>query len=781
MKNVKANSQENTAEQALSKLSLEQKIALCSGLNEWDTKAMKTKEGEVDVPSVKVADGPHGLRKTVGQGDNLGLSKSEPATCFPAESLLACSFDRDLARRMGQAIAKEALCAGVCTVLGPGVNIKRNPLCGRNFEYLSEDPYLAGRMAASYIDGVQGEGIGTSIKHFACNSQEHFRMLSDSRLDERTLREIYLSAFEYAIKQSRPATVMCAYNKVNGTYCSDNAFLLDTVLRKEWGYEGMVVSDWGAINNRVEAFKAGCDLVMPGGSAYGEDDVKSAVEAGELDEALVDRSASRVAAFALGRSKALLDNEGHRAKTPEQIAMMHEQSHAAAQEIAEGSAVLMKNNNGLLPFDDFENESVCVIGAMAQNFRYQGSGSSKINAVKVDGVLEALGNLPYEPGYNMDGKANDGLFDSAVELAGKSGNVIVFAGLPEKFEAEGIDRRTMSLPAEQNRLIERIAEVNPNVVVVLVCGCAVELPWADKVGSILWMGLSGQAGASALVRILKGEVNPSGKLAESWPIAYGDCPSSQFYLKDGRDAVYREGLYIGYRHYDKNRIPVRFPFGHGLGYTTFEYSDLVIEALGGCAYEVSVRVTNTGDRAGSEAVLLFIHAPQDGIDRPARELKGFDKVHLKAGESTVVKFATDERSFAVWKDGWKVYGGEYAFEIGSLVKSVAVEGLEYDGSAQTKAVAEVAEKPSNPYTVNSTISEVAQDVSLLKLAYRWFENKQARTNGRGSADYLAAMSALNECPLRAVQNFVGFKHHFAQAIADFGNGHYLKGLKHMFR
>lgn len=808
MKNAEKNYQK-AIEKQFARMTLEQKIALCSGQNEWDTKKIKDKKGKVLVPSVKVADGPHGLRKTVGQGDNLGLAASEPSTCFPAESLAACSFDKRLIRKMGAAIADEAREAGVCTVLGPGVNIKRNPLCGRNFEYYSEDPYLSGRLAASFISGMQERGIGCSLKHFACNSQEYYRMTSDSRVDERTLREIYLSAFEYAVKEAKPATVMCAYNKLNGTSCSDNEFLLDTVLRKEWGYQGLVVSDWGALNNRENAFKAGCDLIMPGGSGYGEKDVLEAVKAGKLSEEYVDRSARRVAAYAIRQHVLLRDKKGRFTRTGLRKEDIQEASHALAQRIAEESAVLLKNEDQILPLTIPETSdkkqgkkdkkvSLCLIGSMADHFRYQGSGSSKINPVKVEDVHRLLNktfgigsSLSFATGYDPSGETTDSLLRAAVQLAAESEKVLIFAGLPDQYEAEGMDRRSMELPRGQNRLIEAVAGVNPNVIVVLISGCAVEIPWADKVKGILWMGLSGEAGGAALVRILSGEVNPSGRLAESWPVSYADCSSSNWYLQEGRDAQYREGLYVGYRHYEKAGIPVRFPFGHGLSYTTFRYTGLQTERTEDGNICIRVSVTNTGRRKGSETALFFVGMPQDGIHRPKRELKGFEKVVLEPGERRELLFETDDRTFAVWNDGWKTYEGSYVLEIGNCRKEVRIEGKSWSGQeSQSEAFRESLQKQEEypgkkrqgeKYTVESTIAEVTQDLLPLRLVYQWFEKTQAKTYGRGSVEYLAALSSAEELPLRALQNLVGVKGHFAQAVADFGNKKYLTGIRHLIK
>jgi beta-glucosidase len=614
----------------LGRMKLKEKIALCSGKDNWHTKAFL----KYGIPGMMMSDGPHGLRKQSGTGDNLGIGESDRATCFPTASSTACSFDKELLGALGAAIAEEAGANGVSMFLGPGVNIKRNPLCGRNFEYFSEDPHLAGKLAAAYIAAAQKKGIGTSLKHFACNSQEYFRMSSDSILDERTLREVYLRPFEIAVKEGRPASVMAAYNLVNGVYCCENKRLLTGVLREEWGYGGLVVTDWNAVGDRSRGFQAGCDLVMPGGSAWGEKDARRDVGRGALMESDVDMSAERVLRLVFNGQKALQNS----------FSYDPEDHHTLACRIAEESAVLLKNEGGILPLDGMSD--IAVFGLMAEDIRYQGYGSSRINPTQVDQVRALWPDVPYAKGYEADGSTTPELLSEAAALAGRCKKAVVFAGLPGTYETEGIDREGMAMPEGHIRLIEEVVKANPDTIVVLCCGGAVETPWADSVKAILYMGLSGQAGARAAVNLLTGKAAPCGKLAETWPLAYGDCPSASYYSHGHRDAEYREGVYVGYRYYQKANRPVRFHFGSGLSYTTFKYSDLRVENK-----TVSAAVTNTGSRAGGEIAMLFIRAPRDGIHRPVRELKGFVKVFLAPGESGTVEFTLDDRTFAVWDGG----------------------------------------------------------------------------------------------------------------------------------
>ena len=757
-------------------LRLKDKVAFCSGRDSWNTKPFP----DSDIPSVMMTDGPTGLRKQIGTNDALGFAQSETATCFPAESLIACSFDKTLISEMGAAIAEEAGAAGVSMVLAPGVNIKRNPLCGRNFEYFSEDPYLAGKMGASFITAVQKKGIGASLKHFACNSQEYYRLVSDSIIDDRTLRELYLTNFEYAVKEGRPTSVMCAYNKINGTYCSDNKYLLTDILRDDWGYDGFVVTDWGALNDRSKAFEAGCDLAMPGGSAWGEKDVLDNIDKGRLDEKYVNLSAERILSF-VKNGRAALESATFKAD--------FEKHHELARRIAEGSAVLLKNDENILPCKETD---IAVIGAMAQKPRFQGSGSSRVNPSKVDSVLSFLPDAPYAPGYDEDGSTTDEMLRLASDTARSAKVAVIVAGLPDVYEAEGLDRSDMKMPEGHNRLITEVAKANPNTVVALCCGCAVETPWADDVKAILYMGLSGQAGAGALVKILTGVINPSGRLAETWPIVYENCASASFYSAGMRDAEYREGLYVGYRYYDKGRKKVRFPFGLGMSYTSFSYENLKIDQ--NC---VSITVTNTGARFGAESILMFIEAPQDSIYRPIRELKGFEKVFLGAGESKEVFFELDERSFAVWDGGWKVYSGEYEVQIGSCSAKVKQSGSKADlgdegwymslnGIASREDWIRLLgytpeQTPIRPFTVNSAVIDVAENTLLVRIILWFFEKATAKIYGRGSVNYQIVLRGAEEAPLRRIQDIAKTKGRLAQALADFGNKKFFRGIGHLFR
>ena len=588
-------------EKILQQMTLEDRIALCSGENFWETK----KYEKYGIPSLFMCDGPHGLRKQENVADMLGVNESRKATCFPAEVTTAGSWDPELLTAIGSAIGQEAREQGVGLVLGPGVNLKRNPLCGRNFEYFSEDPYLAGKLAAGFIRGAEAQGIGTSLKHFAANSQELSRFTSDSVLDERTLRELYLTAFEIAVKEGKPSTVMCAYPKLNGVHCSDNKALLTDILRTEWGFSGLVVTDWGAMNDRIEGFRAGCDLNMPGGSDYMEKEVLQAVKNGTLPESCVDDSARRVLKLVFRAAETL----------KEKTDCDYEAHHALAKRAAVEGAVLLKNEGGILPLK--KDAKIAVIGAMAKNLRYQGSGSSHINPTKLSQPLDFLPGTLYAPGCDDRGDTTEDLLSQTAKTAQEAEIAVIFAGLPDRYESEGFDRADMKMPEGQLRMIDAVTAANPNTVVVLLCGSAVECPWADRVKGILYMGLPGQAGGEAVADLLCGRANPSGKLAESWPLSYADVPSSEIYGKTD-DALYEEGLYVGYRYYEKSGVAVRWPFGYGLSYTTFAYSDLTVDGNA-----VSVAVKNTGSFAGAEVVQLYIRAPQDGLHRPLRELKGF--------------------------------------------------------------------------------------------------------------------------------------------------------------
>ena len=640
----------------VAKMTLEEKCKFVSGANFWNTEPVE----RLGVPSVMMTDGPYGMRKQAEDPDHLSLHASEPATCFPPGCVLACSWDPELAEKMGSALADEALAANVSILLGPAVNIKRSPLCGRNFEYLSEDPYLSGKMAAGHIKGLQKKSVGASIKHYVANNQEYRRMTSDSQVDERSLREIYLAGFELAIKESQPWTVMCSYNKINGTYASDNKYLLSDILRDEWGFEGYVMSDWGAVNDRVQGVIAGLDLEMPGDSPENSAKLAAAVKAGELDEAALDTCVERI----LKITYKYLENK------PKKPLVNLEKNHALARKIASESMVLLKNENNILPLA--KNTSIAVIGEFAVEPRFMGGGSSHINPTRVDKALEEMKKLAphakivYEKGFVKESEdLEQALLDAAKKAAAAADAAVIFAGLPDIFESEGYDRDHLSLPANQLKLIDEVAAVQPNLILVLSNGSPVEMPFAAQAKAILEGYLGGQAGGGAAADILFGEVNPSGKLAESFPIQLEDNPSFINFPGEKDVVQYREGIFVGYRHYEKVKREVLFPFGFGLSYTSFEYSDLKLDKKSIKDNEiltVSLTVKNTGKLAGKEIVQLYVSDMNSIVIRPLKELKGFAKLELGAGEAKTVLITLDKRAFAFYdaelKD-WRVQSGEF--------------------------------------------------------------------------------------------------------------------------
>lgn len=771
-------------EKILQQMALEDKIALCSGENFWETK----KYEKYGIPSLFMCDGPHGLRKQEDVADMLGVNESRKATCFPAEVTTAGSWDPELLTAIGSAIGQEAREQGVGLVLGPGANLKRNPLCGRNFEYFSEDPYLAGKLAAGFIRGAESQGVGTSLKHFAANSQEHSRFTSNGVMDDRTLRELYLTAFESAVKEGKPATVMCAYPKLNGIHCSDNKKLLTDILRTEWGFGGMVVTDWGAMNDRIEGFRAGCDLNMPGGSDYMEKEVLQAVKDGTLPERCVDDSARRVLELVFRAAQTL----------KEKTDCDYDAHHALAKRGAAEGAVLLKNEGGILPLK--QNAKIAVIGAMARTMRYQGAGSSHINPTKLSQPLDFLPDVLYASGCDERGDTTNALLAEAEKAAQQAEIAVVFAGLPDRCESEGFDRDDMKLPEGHLRMIEAVARANPNTVVVLLCGSVVECPWADRVKAILYMGLPGQAGGEAAADLLYGRVNPSGKLAESWPMAYGDVPSSEIYGKTA-DALYQEGIYVGYRCYDKAGVPVRWPFGYGLSYTAFAYSGLTAEGD-----RVSVTVKNTGTCAGAEVVQLYIGAPQDGLHRPLRELKGFQKVFLQPGESRTVTSSLTDRSFALWQDGWKIPGGTYTVCIGNLTASIQKSGEPLPIPAWQKEswYAHCSGKPNRAdweamlghrymppvlkkgsFTMDNTVMEMKDYSLIMKIMFRAVESTIAK-GFDGKKDYKnpefrMLMNSSAGSPLRSMQISGGMKGGVLPGMLEMANGHFFRGIRKMIK
>ena len=642
----------------LKELTLEEKCALLSGAETFKTRGMP-KHG---IPQIWLSDGPHGLRKQAGESDHLGLNPSVPATCFPTASAVANSWDTALGEEIGAALGEEAAAQEVSVVLGPGLNMKRNPLCGRSFEYFSEDPYLAGKLAAGYIRGIQSKGVAACPKHFAVNSQETRRMASDSIVDERTLREIYLTGFEIAVKEGHPRSIMSSYNLVNGTYANENKHLLMDILRGEWGFDGAVITDWGGSNDHALGVKNGSTLEMPAPGGDSVRELLAAVESGKITEADIDARLSELLPLVFD-TKAALD-----AAPREFDAAAH---HALARRAAEESLVLLKNEGSLLPLA--AGSKVAVIGDFAKNPRYQGAGSSMVNSTQVDVLLDKLIDselnvIGYQQGFDRHGKPDAALQKSACELATQADTVILCMGLDEIAESEGLDRSNLHLAQNQVDLLQAVAAVNPKIVVVLYSGSVVETPWLDNCQALLYAALGGQAGAGAVADALTGKVNPCGKLAETWPLAYADIPSAADFATRRKTVEYREGLYIGYRYFTTAEKAVRFPFGYGMSYTTFAYSDMAADEQG-----VSLTVTNTGSVAGTEIVQLYVAKKNSELFRPVRELKGFARVTLAPGEKQRITITLDDKAFRFWNvkaNRWEIEGGEYELLIGASVEDI---------------------------------------------------------------------------------------------------------------
>ena len=751
----------------LSQMTLEEKASLCSGKSAWYLQDIP----RLGLEEIMVTDGPHGLRKQK-PGAGFGEANTVPATCFPTACASACSFDRGLLFEIGAAIGDECRQEDVAVLLGPGVNIKRSPLCGRNFEYFSEDPLLAGELAAAFIKGVQSTGVGVSLKHFAANSQETRRLVGDSVMDERTKREIYLAAFEKAVKQAKPWTLMCAYNKLNGEYCSQNKNLLTDILRDEWGYDGLVMSDWGAVSDRVKGVVAGLDLEMPGGDDYNDKELVRAVREGRLDEAEVDKCALRVIELILKarvRSKADYDAEVH---------------HALAHRAAIASSVLVKNE-GLLPSSIFK--TAAVIGAFAETPRYQGSGSSRIHPTMLDCATreftKAGVRFDYAPGYGLNAaEPDEALIEEACRAARGKDIVYIFAGLPDSFESEGYDRTDLFMPRAQTELIERVAKVNPNVAVILSCGSVVDMSWEGSARAILISYLGGQAGAGAAVDILLGRVNPCGKLAESWPYKLEDLPSTANFPGTGKTVEYREGLFVGYRWFDSAAVAPRYPFGYGLSYTRFELTNLRLsdhKATDEGEITVSCDVTNTGSMAGAEIVQLYVASKNEKIYHPAKELKGFEKVRLNPGETKRVWFKLGGRDFAWYnaaRSRWCVESGEYEILVGNSSRSICLrdsvelmsasasgadlrEALPcYYNPGETLTVSDAefetalgrplpAEAEGGPLTIDSTVGELLARPAGRALLAKYLEGGELA----GDDDFTHMMKpAFKEMPIRSI-------------------------------
>ena len=654
----------------LKKLTLEEKCALLSGAETFKTRGMP----EHGIPQIWLSDGPHGLRKQAGESDHLGLNPSVPATCFPTASAVANSWDAALGEEIGAALGEEAAAQEVSVVLGPGLNMKRNPLCGRSFEYFSEDPYLAGKLAAGYIRGIQSKGVAACPKHFAVNSQETRRMASDSIVDERTLREIYLTGFEIAVKEGHPRSIMSSYNLVNGTYANENKHLLMEILRGEWGFDGAVITDWGGSNDHALGVKNGSTLEMPAPGGDSVRELLAAVEIGKISESDIDARLSELLPLVFD-TKAALD-----AAPREFDAAAH---HALARRAAAESLVLLKNEGSLLPLA--AGSKVAVLGDFAKNPRYQGAGSSMVNSTQVDVLLDKLIDselnvIGYQQGFDRHGKPDAALQKSACELATQADTVILCMGLDEIAESEGLDRSNLRLAQNQVDLLQAVAVVNPKIVVVLYSGSVVETPWLDNCQALLYAALGGQAGAGAVADALTGKVNPCGKLAETWPLTYADVPSAADFATRRKTVEYREGLYIGYRYFTTAEKAVRFPFGYGMSYTTFAYSDMAADEQG-----VSLTVTNTGSVAGTEIVQLYVAKKSSELFRPAKELKGFARVTLAPGEKQRITITLDDKAFRFWNvkaNRWEIEGGEYELLVGASVEDIRLcEKISVHGTA----------------------------------------------------------------------------------------------------
>ncbi|WP_333720734.1 beta-glucosidase GluB [Bifidobacterium longum] len=786
----------------LEELSVAEKAAMLSGGSEWDSRGNE----KAGIPSFVMSDGPHGVRRQLGEGDHLGLGASKPATCFPTAGTVANSWDPALAEEMGEALGQEAHDLDVNVLLGPGMNIKRNPLCGRNFEYYSEDPIVAGRMAAGLIRGIQSNGVSACPKHFAVNSQELRRQASNSVVDERTMREIYLTAFEIAVREAAPMTIMTSYNEINGVYAHENKHLLQDILRDEWGFDGMVVSDWGGSNSAVAAVKAGGSLEMPSPGYTSVRELEGAVKAGTLSEADLNARAAEVAKIArltktegVGRDDLLKDA----------VAAAH---HEVARKVAENSSVLLKNAAAALPLA--AGTRVAVIGDMAETPRFQGSGSSKVNATREENILDELKNAAaatgvtvagYAQGYDRQGTKNQTLIDEAKTLAAADTTdaVIAVVGLDERSESEGLDRSTMAIPQVQNDLVNALTATGKPVIIVLVAGSPVELPWFDAVSAILYVGLSGQAGASATVRALTGQINPSGHLAETWPISYVDCPSAGWYPAIGRDAIYREGPFIGYRYYETANVPVRFPFGYGLSYATFTYSNLTADETG-----VQFTVTNDSDVPGATVAQLYVTGPSDGVLRPARELKGFAKVQLDVHESKTVRIEFDRytfRHFDTAANAWRTESGVWTLAVGTNAEDLPltcefaiagdVDAIPADpalghyltGDVKHVTDAEMAVlfgheviAPGKPTTfgVNDPISSWVDSKGLVaRTIAKTLTNREAKTRQKTGAPDLNMLFILNMPPRamsKMTQGMVDSA--MVDAIVKIANGHTFRGL-----
>ncbi|MGI5219090.1 glycoside hydrolase family 3 C-terminal domain-containing protein [Nocardia sp. CA-290969] len=782
-------------------LTLAQKIAVGSGASFWRTRSVP------GIRSLMLTDGPHGLRAQGEREDHLGIGASRPATCFPTAGALGSSWDVDLLAAVGATIGAEAVDQNVDVVLGPGVNMKRNPLCGRNFEYFSEDPLLAGKLAASWIRGVQSSGPGTSLKHFALNNQETGRMTTDVRVDDRALHEYYLPAFEIAVKEAEPTTVMSAYNRVEGVYCSENERLITEILRRRWGFRGTVVTDWGAMNDRVAAYAAGVDLEMPGIGGASDAEVHDAVTAGRLNEQLIDESVERMrqlAARTVGRGSS-------------ESGDLYERHHVLARRAATECGVLLKNENHRLPLAP--GIRVALLGELAEQPRYQGAGSSRVTPTRVTRMRESIAEhaeVVYAAGYRASSEEHDAaLLAEAVQLAESAEVVIVCAGLTEISESEGFDREHMRIPAGQRALLDALAHLSDRVVVVLTGGSAVEMPWEASAAAILHMQLAGQAGAAGAADLLFGRVNPSGKLAESYPLRYRDVVSSGYFGVRPEQSPYLESMYCGYRYFDSAKVPVRYPFGFGLSYTTFEYSGLRVTTHSDHRVEVVFTVTNTGDREGAEVVQLYVSPRTGGVHRPAQELRAFAKVAVAAGSAREVSLHLDRRAFAHFDptgQDWVVERGEYELRVAAssrdirLTEVVQVSGVEprpstaaewYQRPAGAPTLTDfltvhepfppVASPRRGAFDLGSSLFDLKDASPACRVLFRGVERTVARRAGvrvdYDDVHFRMQMHSVAGLPLRNMARMSQgtMSPRLAQFFVDSANGHTVRGLWSLLR
>ncbi|MFD0616105.1 beta-glucosidase [Paenibacillus sp. GCM10027629] len=787
----------------IEKMTLEEKASFMSGKDFWQTQDMK----RLGIHSIFLADGPHGIRRQAVASDKLGLNAGLPATCYPTAATVANSWNMELGEKVGEYLGEEAITQKVHVLLGPGVNMKRNPLCGRNFEYFSEDPYHAGKMAASYIRGIQSQGVSACVKHFAVNNQEERRMSIDTIVDERTLREIYLTAFEIAVQEGKTKSIMSSYNKLNGTYANENMHLMQDILRGEWDYTGTIITDWGGSNDRVAGLLAGNELEMPTTAGETDQEIVQAIQSGKIKEEVLDECVDRLLELIFTTQKVY-----QRPHTDFNI----EKHHRVSQKVAEESIVLLKNEEGILPLKF--GKKVAVIGDFAKDARYQGAGSSIVNPTILDHTLDCfeesgIVSIGFEPGFERYGKKNQKKIAKACALAAQADVVLLYLGLDEVTEAEGLDRQSMKIPENQIDLLHALYQMNSNIVAILSCGSAVEMPWIDKVKGLLHGYLGGQAGARAILRVLSGDVNPSGKLAETYPLRYEDTPSYYHFPGKEVSAEYRESVYIGYRYYDTANVDVLFPFGYGLSYTTFDYADIQINKTG-----VTFQLTNSGDRAGMEVVQLYVGCTSNDIFRPTKELKGFTKVFINAGESKQVFIPFDDKTFRYFNvktNQWEVEEAEYKIKIGAssadirLEEVLFVEGtgapLPYDKeklpSYYSGQVSMVSEEEfehllgrkvpvstwdrSKPLEYNDTIAQCQYARGVFgRLAYHsivfayWF----LRKIGRRSTANLIMMSVYH-MPFRGIARMTGgvVNMPMLDGILMIVNGHFFKGLRHFFK